>query len=107
VALVCGYVIGFRFHRGPVYVAAFCLLVLLTAWHWRSWQIPSAPTREIPLQRPRSGLPVAAADFWIPVGGIPTAAAFSRVDTADRPQSAHLPLVYAMQALAGDTAEGK
>ncbi len=30
VALVCGYAIGFRFHRGTVYVAAFCLLVLLT-----------------------------------------------------------------------------
>jgi ABC-2 type transport system permease protein len=30
VALVCGYVIGFRFHRGPLDVAAFCLLVLLT-----------------------------------------------------------------------------
>ena len=29
VALVCGYVIGFRFHRGPLYIAAFCLLVLL------------------------------------------------------------------------------
>ena len=28
VALACGYVIGFRFHRGPLYVAAFCLLVL-------------------------------------------------------------------------------
>jgi len=30
VALVCGYVIGFRFHRGPLYIVAFCLLVLLT-----------------------------------------------------------------------------
>lgn len=30
VALVCGYVIGFRFHRGPPAIAAFCLLVLLT-----------------------------------------------------------------------------
>ena len=30
VALACGYVIGFRFHRGPLYIAAFCLLVLLT-----------------------------------------------------------------------------
>jgi len=30
VALACGYVIGFRFHRGPFYIAAFCLLVLLT-----------------------------------------------------------------------------
>ena len=30
VALACGYVIGFRFHRGPFYIVAFCLLVLLT-----------------------------------------------------------------------------
>jgi ABC-2 type transport system permease protein len=30
VALVCGYVIGFRFHRGPPAFAAFCLLALLT-----------------------------------------------------------------------------
>jgi len=30
VALACGFVIGFRFHRGPLYTAAFCLLVLLT-----------------------------------------------------------------------------
>ena len=30
VATACGYVIGFRFYRGPLYVAAFCLLVLLT-----------------------------------------------------------------------------
>jgi ABC-2 type transport system permease protein len=30
VALACGYVIGFRFYRGPFYIAAFCVLVLLT-----------------------------------------------------------------------------
>ena len=30
VALVCGYVIGFRFHRGPLDIVAFCLLALLT-----------------------------------------------------------------------------
>ncbi|CAN5734329.1 antibiotic transporter [soil metagenome] len=30
VALACGYVIGFRFHRGPLEIVAFCLLVLLT-----------------------------------------------------------------------------
>ena len=30
VALLCGFVIGFRFHRGPLYAAAFCLLTLLT-----------------------------------------------------------------------------
>lgn len=29
-ALVCGYVIGFRFHHGPAYIALFCLLALLT-----------------------------------------------------------------------------
>jgi ABC-2 type transport system permease protein len=30
VALVCGYVIGFRFDRGAGYVAAFCLLLIVT-----------------------------------------------------------------------------
>jgi ABC-2 type transport system permease protein len=28
-AIVCGHVIGFRFYRGPVYIVAFCALVLL------------------------------------------------------------------------------
>lgn len=28
VSLVCGYVIGFRFHRGALYIVGFCLLVL-------------------------------------------------------------------------------
>lgn len=30
VALVCGYVIGFRFYRGPLNALLFCVLVLLT-----------------------------------------------------------------------------
>jgi len=29
IALICGHVIGFRFHRGMVYAIGFCLLVLL------------------------------------------------------------------------------
>ena len=29
VALACGYVIGFRFYRGPWYAVVFCLLTLL------------------------------------------------------------------------------
>ena len=29
VAVVCGYAIGFRFHRSAVYIVAFCLLVLV------------------------------------------------------------------------------
>jgi ABC-2 type transport system permease protein len=29
IALICGYVIGFRFHRSAAYIVAFCLLVLL------------------------------------------------------------------------------
>lgn len=28
-AIVCGHVIGFRFYRGPLYIVAFCVLVLL------------------------------------------------------------------------------
>jgi ABC-2 type transport system permease protein len=29
VALICGHVIGFRFHRGAVYIAGFCALVIV------------------------------------------------------------------------------
>ncbi len=29
ISLICGYVIGFRFHRGALYTVGFCLLVLL------------------------------------------------------------------------------
>lgn len=29
VAVICGYAIGFRFHRSAAYIAAFCLLVLV------------------------------------------------------------------------------
>lgn len=29
VAVICGYVIGFRFHRSAVYIAAFCVLALV------------------------------------------------------------------------------
>jgi ABC-2 type transport system permease protein len=29
ISLICGYVIGFRFHRALPYIVAFCLLVLL------------------------------------------------------------------------------
>ena len=28
-AVICGYVIGFRFHRSAVYIVAFCMLVLV------------------------------------------------------------------------------
>lgn len=29
IALICGYVIGFRFHRAAAYIVGFCLLVLI------------------------------------------------------------------------------
>lgn len=29
IAVICGHTIGFRFHRGPLYIVGFCLLVLL------------------------------------------------------------------------------
>lgn len=28
-SLACGYVIGFRFHHGPLYIAGFCVLVIV------------------------------------------------------------------------------
>ena len=90
VALACGYVIGFRFHRGPFYIAAFCLLVLLTglalAVHGRRHRHQFAKSRG-----DGTVAAAAAADLRVPVGGNPTGASLSRVDPADRSQSAHLP----------------
>ena len=44
VALVCGYVIGFRFHRGRCTSRRSVYWCCSPAWHWRSWGA-SAPSR--------------------------------------------------------------
>ena len=105
VALACGYVIGFRFHRGPFYIAAFCLLVLLDR--------PGAGVHGDAIGT-NSRNPAATAQWlllpqlifgYLSVGIQP----LQRFPEWIQPIVHNQPisrLVYAMQALAGDTAPG-
>ena len=102
VALACGYVIGFRFHRGPLETAAFCLLVLLTGLALAflgdvigtNSRNPAATTQWLLLPQLIFGYlsvglqPLHRFPEWI------------RPVVRDQPVSQ---LVYAMQSLAGDT----
>lgn len=104
VALACGYVIGFRFHRGPAEIAAFCLLVLLTGLALTflgdvigtNSRNPAATTQWLLLPQLIFGYlsvglqPLHRFPDWIqPV-------------VRDQPVSQ---LVYALQALAGDSGQ--
>jgi ABC-2 type transport system permease protein len=104
VALACGYVIGFRFHRGPLFTTVFCLLVLLTGVALAflgdvigtNSRNPAATTQWLLLPQLIFGYlsvglqPLHRFPEWIqPV-------------VRDQPVSQ---LVYAMQALAGDTGQ--
>jgi ABC-2 type transport system permease protein len=105
VALACGYVIGFRFHRGPLFVMAFCLLVLLAGAALAfmgdvigtNSRNPAATTQWLLLPQLIFGYlsvglqPLHRFPEWIqPI-------------VRDQPVSQ---LVYALQALAGDTGPG-
>ncbi|CAN5605723.1 antibiotic transporter [soil metagenome] len=104
VALACGYVIGFRFHRGPLEIVAFCLLVLLTGMALAflgdvigtNSRNPAATTQWLLLPQLIFGYlsvglqPLHRFPEWIqPV-------------VRDQPVSQ---LVYAMQSLAGDSGQ--
>jgi ABC-2 type transport system permease protein len=104
VALACGYVIGFRFHRGPLSITAFCLLVLLTGIALAflgdvigtNSRNPAATTQWLLLPQLIFGYlsvglqPLHRFPEWIqPI-------------VRDQPVSQ---LVFAMQALAGDTGQ--
>ncbi len=105
VALACGYIIGFRFHRGPLYIAAFFLGVLLTGLALSfmgdvigtNSRNPAATTQWLLLPQMIFGYlsvgiqPVHRFPEWI------------RPIVRNQPVSQ---LVYALQALAGDTAPG-
>jgi ABC-2 type transport system permease protein len=105
VALVCGYVIGFRFHRGPLYIAAFCLLVLLTGLALAfmgdvigtNSRNPAATTQWLLLPQLIFG--------YLSVGIQPVHRFPEWIQPIVRNQPISQ-LVYAMQALAGDTAPG-
>jgi ABC-2 type transport system permease protein len=103
VAVICSYVIGFRFHRSAVYIVAFCLLVLVIGallsfaadLIGTGTQNPEAMTTLLILPPLIFGLlsvgvqPVEQFPHWIqPV-------------VRDQPISQ---FVYALRALAGDAA---
>lgn len=105
VALACGYVIGFRFHRGALFIAGFCLLALLTGLALAflgdvvgtNSQNPAATAQWLLLPQLIFGFlsvgiqPLHRFPEWIqPV-------------VRDQPISQ---IVYALQALAGDSAPG-
>ena len=101
VALACGYVIGFRFYRGPLETVGFCLLALsavaalafLADAVGTSSLNPAAATQWLLLPQLIFGLasvglqPVQRFPEWI------------RPIVRDQPVSQ---LIYALQALAGD-----
>jgi ABC-2 type transport system permease protein len=104
VALACGYVIGFRFHRGPLDIALFCLMVLLFGLALAflgdvigtNSRNPAATTQWLLLPQLIFGYlsvglqPLHRFPEWIqPV-------------VRDQPVSQ---LVYALQALAGDSGQ--
>lgn len=102
IALVCGYAIGFRFHRGPLYIAGFCLLVLLAGvalsslfdWIGTKAQKPETTT---PL------LMVPQLIFGLVSVGIQPAEQFPgwiQPIVRNQPISQ---FIYALRALAGDT----
>jgi len=105
VALACGHVIGFRFYRGPLDIAAFCLLALLTGLALAfmgdaigtNSRNPAATAQWLLLPQLIFGFlsvgiqPVHRFPEWI------------RPLVRDQPISQ---IVYALQALAGDSAPG-
>lgn len=105
VALLCGYAIGFRFHRSALYVAAFCLLVLFTgmALAFIGDVVGTA-----------SGNPAATAQwlllpqlvFGLLSVGIQPAHRFPEwIQPVVRNQPISQ-IIYALRALAGDTTPG-
>ena len=91
VALICGHIIGFRFHRGVLYAVGFCVLVLLIgAVLSLLGDLIGTSSRS-----PEATTPVLLGPqliFGLLSVGIQPVELFPRVDPADCPQSAHLPI---------------
>jgi ABC-2 type transport system permease protein len=105
VALACGYVIGFRFHRGPLDAAAFCLLVLLTGLALAFLADAIGTNSRNPAATAQWLLLPQLIFGFLSVGIQP----LQRFPEWIRPVVHNQPisrLVYAMQALAGDTVDG-
>jgi ABC-2 type transport system permease protein len=105
VAIICGYVIGFRFHRAPLYIVAFCLLALLTGLALSfigdvigtNSRNPAATTQWLLLPQMIFG--------YLSVGIQPVQRFPEWIQPVVRNQPISQ-IVYALQALAGDSAPG-
>ena len=102
IALACGYVIGFRFYRGPLETAGFCLLVLFAALALALFADAIGT----------SALNPGAAAQWIFLPQLILGLMSVGLQPADRYPEWIQPLVrdqpvsqliYALQALAGDS----
>ncbi len=105
VALACGYVIGFRFHRGPGYIAAFCLLVLLTGLALAFMADTIGTNSQDPAATAQWLLLPQLIFGFLSVGVQP----LHRFPEWIQPIVRNQPIsqiVYAMQALAGDSGAG-
>lgn len=105
VALACGYVIGFKFHRGPWYAAAFCLLTLLTGLALALLGDTLGTKSRDPAATAQWLLLPQLIFGFLSVGIQP----LHRFPDWVQPIVDNQPisrLVYALQALAGDSGEG-
>jgi ABC-2 type transport system permease protein len=102
IALICGYTIGFRFHRGPFYVVGFCLLVLLVGLVLSSlFDLIGTRIRDPEATTPLLMLPQLI--FGLVSVGIQPAEQFPgwiQPIVRNQPVSQ---FIYALRALAGDT----
>jgi ABC-2 type transport system permease protein len=105
VALACGYVIGFRFHRGPVFALGFCLLILLTGLTLALLGDTLGTKSRDPAATAQWLLLPQLIFGFLSVGIQP----LQRFPEWIQPVVDNQPisrLVYALQALAGDSADG-
>jgi len=105
VALACGYAIGFRFHRGPWFAVAFCLLTLLTGLTLAFLGDTVGTKSRDPASTAQWLLLPQMIFGFLSVGIQP----LKRFPEWIQPIVDNQPisrLVYALQALAGDSADG-
>ncbi|MBJ7339972.1 ABC transporter permease [Mycolicibacterium sp.] len=105
VALACGYAIGFRFHRGPADIAMFCLLVMLTGLALAFLADTIGANSRNPTATAQWLLLPQLIFGFLSVGIQP----LHRFPGWIQPIVDNQPIsriVYAMQALAGDSAPG-
>ena len=105
VALACGYVIGFRFYRGPLHAAAFCLLALMLGLALALLGDTLGTQSRDPASTAQWLLLPQLIFGFLSVGIQP----LQRFPEWIQPVVDNQPisrLVYALQALAGDSADG-